>query len=94
MRKVTRETVYAFLRRESLKMSNTHTDGTTLYLHDNAIARFDDKGQLWITTAGWNTVTTRERLNGLPGVSVFVRRGRLHLNDEPWNGDWVRIRRA
>ena len=94
MRKITRRCVIAFHKGIAHRESNTRTDGRTLYLHDNPIARFDEQGDLWVTTAGWNTVTTRERLNGLPGVSVFVRRGRLHLNDEPWNGDWVRIRRA
>jgi len=37
-----------------------------MYLHNNWIAQFNriSKG-LWFSLAGWNTPTTRERLNGL-----------------------------
>ena len=72
-----------------------------LRLHDNAIARrwvvsraLRDSGYdplTEITTAGWNTVTTRERLNGIPGVSVHQSKHVLHLNDEPWDGAWTEV---
>jgi hypothetical protein len=89
MRKITREIVAAFMNREERRISNSYTDGTTLYLHGNAIARHRCDGDIEVTTAGWNTVTTRERLNGIPGVNVFVRGGQLYLNHYKWNGDWV-----
>jgi beta-xylosidase len=93
MRKITREIVAAFMMRETKRIGNSYTDGTTLYLHDNAIAKFDKDGRLWITNAGWKSNTTKERLNGLPGVSIHQRNYTWYLNDEPWNGDWVRINR-
>ena len=38
----------------------------SLYLHGNLIANFNFIGKgLWFTLAGYNTPTTRERLNGL-----------------------------
>jgi hypothetical protein len=93
MRKITREIVAAFMMRETKRIGNSYTNGTTLYLHDNAIAKFDKDGRLWITNAGWKSNTTKERLNGLPGVSIHQRNYTWYLNDEPWNGDWVRINR-
>lgn len=91
MRKVTREIVSAFLNHETKRVSNSYTDGTSLYLHGNEIA-VHVKGGIEVTTAGWNTPTTRERLNGLPGVSVWVRRGQLYLNGQPWDGTWTQVR--
>ena len=48
--------------------------------------------RLQITTAGWNTVTTRERLNGLPNVSVIQRKGKLYLNGKEWDGEWIEVK--
>lgn len=93
MRQITREIVAAFMRRETKKIGNSRTDGTTLYLHDNAIAKFDNDGQLWVTNADWKSATTKERLNGIPGVSIYQKDYTWYLNDEPWNGDWVLIKR-
>ena len=53
-----------------------------------------------VTTAPWHyidgvrthSIAARRRLNGIPGVSVRSLNGRtLHLNGEPWNGDWVTV---
>lgn len=92
MRKVTKEIVAAFMNHETRRIGNSRTDGTTLYLHDNAIAKFDDRGQLWITNAGWQSVTTKERLNGLPGVSIYQKNYTWYLNDRPWDGSWTEVR--
>ena len=92
MRKITREIVAAFMKRETRGIGNSYTDGTTLYLHGNPIARHRCIGVIEISTAGWNTPTTRERLNGLPGVKVYVRNHQLYLNDRPWDGKWTEVR--
>ena len=71
-----------------------------LVLHGNPIARrweTSDSDETWIevttwtevTTAGWDTVTTRERLNGIPGVRVWRAKNELYLNDAPWHGAWT-----
>lgn len=69
MRNVTFETVYCFLKGRKKQSGNTYTDGVTLYLHDNPIAwkqgPKQGPGEIVITLAGWNTKTTRERLNGI-----------------------------
>lgn len=64
-------------------------------LHRNNIAHFDHAlGSLHICTAGWNTVTTRERLNGLPGVRVHVAKGQTYLNGVVWDNpaEWTEVR--
>jgi hypothetical protein len=83
MRKVTREVTDAFFNRRPRKCGNTRTDGTTIWLHGNAIARHADNGDIEITLAGWDTVTTRERLNGVgrrASFSVFRDRGVTKVN--------------
>jgi hypothetical protein len=64
MRKVSREIVDAFVARRSRSIKSTSTDGQRLMLHGNVIAYFHSGG-IEFTLAGWNTVTTRERLNAL-----------------------------
>jgi hypothetical protein len=48
-------------------------DGQVLRLHGNAIATWDDSGALLISMAGWGSVTTRERLNGLLSKFNHIR---------------------
>ena len=69
MRKITRDAAMAFACYEKFSQSNTRVlvkDGgtVTLLLHGNPIARREG-GQLSISLAGWDTLTTRERLGGL-----------------------------
>lgn len=82
MRKITAEIVGAFERRESRAKSNTWTDGERLYLFDNLIAEHRDDG-IYISLAGWDTVTTRERLNGIRGAHVHRDKGQTKLNNVP-----------
>ena len=91
MRKITKEIVAAFMNHEKKQIGNSITNGTVLYLHGIEIA-VHVKGGIEVTTAGWNTQTTRERLNGIPGVRVNVRQGQLYLNGRPWDGSWTEVR--
>ena len=91
MRKITKEIVAAFMNRECKRIGNSRTDGKAFYLHENPIAVHLSEG-INITTAGWNTPTTRERLNGIPGVRVYVRDHQLYLNGERWDGSWTEVR--
>jgi hypothetical protein len=90
MRKVTTNVVSAFLRGEAYKESNSQTDGQSLWLHFNKIAEHNPDG-LYITDCGWQTKTTGERLNALPGVNLSRRKGEWILNGEKWSGEWVRV---
>lgn len=90
MRKITKATVNAFLNRETLSTGNTVSTGDDLRLHRNKIAEHRADG-IYITTAGWETKTTLERLNGIPGVYIYRKKGDLFLNGILWDGDWIKI---
>jgi|LakMenEpi12Oct12_1017442.scaffolds.fasta_scaffold06479_2 hypothetical protein len=57
-----------------------------LKLFGNKIAALTQNNVLWIQTAGWKTNTTRERLNGLPNVSIYQRKNIWYLNNCIWDG--------
>ena len=61
MRKTTRTVMSALMRGDSCTANNTSTDGRYVYLHGNRII---DNDLIGFTLAGYNTVTTRERVNG------------------------------
>ena len=88
MRKVTKDICNAFMAKQARTIGNSHTDGQGLYLHGNLIAYHKD-GAVMVSNAGWPTVTTRERLNGLPGVSVTQRKGIQYLNGQVWSGEFI-----
>ena len=70
MRKITQEAVEAMYHRNKFKKSNTQIvvdgDYSAMFLHGNKIAEIDNY-QLFICSKGWNTNTTKERLNGVLG---------------------------
>lgn len=73
------------------KVGNTRTNGKEIFLHGNLIARKTNLG-IEITSAGWQTTTTKERLNGLLdqiGVGrIYQKNFNWYLNNKPWNGCW------
>lgn len=71
--------IQAFLEGRKKKISNTETDGNSLYLFGNKIAWWDEQKCLWITTCNWNTRTSRDRINMLPDVWVRSVKGQLYL---------------
>ena len=83
MRKVTETVVSAWKRGESAKCGNTATDGQTIFLHGNAIVTLEG-GTVYVSSAGWETSTTKERLNGVDGVRVHQSKGQWFLNGEIW----------
>ena len=59
------------------------------YFENTEPSSFSDRmmsKQLWITSAGWPTNTTKERLNGLNGVNIYQKDFQWYLNGEAWNG--------
>tara|TARA_B110000483_G_C17976247_1_gene457885 strand:+ start:362 stop:670 length:309 start_codon:yes stop_codon:yes gene_type:complete len=70
MRQVTQQIKQAFNQGTSLKVGNTRTDGQTVWLHGNAIVKRDADGLVKWSLAGWNTPTTRERVNGIANADV------------------------
>ena len=90
-RKSIRPVIDAFINRKFKRVSNTETDGNNLRLFGNLIAYHKD-GTIYISSAGYRTVTTKDRLNGLPGVNIQQKKGVWYLNGQPWGGNWKAIK--
>ena len=86
MRQITKESRDAFMHCENYKKSNMEVRNGSMYLHGNRIAWWDKNGQLWITNCGWDTPTTKERLNALPNVHIIQRNYQWYLNGVEWDG--------
>ena len=90
MKKITQESVKKFIERKPFKKGNMEVviDGSITYLelHGNRIAALLSDNRMWVSNAAWATNTTKERLNGLPGVNVVQRNWQWVLNGMPWDG--------
>jgi len=90
MRMSTAEATTAFWNYRKYHNGNTSVhvgdDGAILMLHGHVIAIKNYDGTLQVTHAGWPTMTTKERLNGLPGVGIHQEAGIWYLNGEEWDG--------
>jgi len=94
-RKITQEAVNAFLNNQNYSKDNTMVivhdhNQVELALHGNCIAK-KDNGKISITTAGWFTNTTKERLNAIPGVRISQIRGVWYLSGKEWDGKPIDI---
>ena len=98
MRAITRQSIKAFMNAEPFKKSNMEVEVlpnvTVLKLFGNRIAyRYNDPERtLSITNCGWNTATTKERLNALPDVSIQQVRGEWFLNGMEWDGKLIDVK--
>jgi hypothetical protein len=97
MRRITQESINSFNNGQSFKKGNTAViiDGNIvrLSLHGNVIAsrNINEPDYITITNCGWSTNTTKERLNGLDGVSIVQKDFSWYLNGELWNGGLVTV---
>ena len=92
MRQVTKNAVNALMNGYNYKCGNTQVFNRAMYLHGNKIAEIRD-GELWITNAEWSSNTTKERLNGLPGVRITQKNWEWYLNGNHWQGQWIKVER-
>lgn len=82
----------------SFKSSNTvvtvlpNVTIMTLFGNDIAFRYNDPENTLSITNAGWNSLTTKERLNGIDGVNISAKRGKWYLNGIEWDGELIDIK--
>ena len=79
MRKITIEMASAFENNENKTLSNTEVKDNKMYLWGNCIAK-KENGKTYINMCGYNTNTTRERLNGLSGVNIKSKDFTPYLN--------------
>ena len=95
MRKITADAIRAFRNRQSFKRGNTEVkvfdNSVALFLHGNMIAEYAADGALYIRDGGWQSNTTKERLNGLPNVYINQKDFQWYLNGEAWSGEWTLI---
>lgn len=99
MRKITSEACWALQHKATYKSGNTevYIDQISGYyvmaLHGNPIAQVDHNNNLEIRSAGWETSTTKERLNGLAGVQVIQKAGQWYLNGKKWENteEWTKV---
>ena len=98
-RKITTDAISAFMSARTFNRDNTSVEvrpfkaetenSVILKLHGNVIARrLVGSNSIEVCDGNWQTNTTKERLNGLPGVSVCQRKGVWFLNGEEWDGTW------
>lgn len=100
MRDVTMKIVKAWNNGEKRAIRNTRTDGQRIYLHGNCIVKREN-GEVYISTNGWNTLTTRERLNGVLKsldlmASIHQHKHELYFwsaatGSVAWNGEWMKV---
>lgn len=95
--------IQAFLEGKSKTISNTSTDGSSLFLFENRIAWIDrERDVLTVTNANWRSKTTKDRINMLPNVWVrqhrrewYIRIGNHYkdINDgwKIWDGKPIEI---
>ena len=85
MRKIESDLIKAFSLGREFKSGNTtleNTDhGQVIRLHGNKIAQLDGS-TLYLTSAGWETATTKSRLNAV--LSHLVPGARIYSKDFIW----------
>jgi hypothetical protein len=95
MRTITEESINAFYANKRFKKRNMEVYvgefTTQLRLNGHTIAILHDNDLLEITTCGYNTNTTRDRLTALKGVTVRTKLGQLYLNGKKWDGKLIKI---
>jgi len=101
MRKITKNVVSCFLVEVETNEGNTSVSiefdssvGRVVFLklYGNKIARkLIGSKTFEISNSGWFSNTTKERLNALPGISIYQNSGIWYLNGNEWDGKWQLI---
>lgn len=92
MRKIEEKMCRMVMLRRNWQQGNTRVscigDQVLVYLFGNLIYSEDIRTCMKLySTAGWNTVTTRSRLNAL-GCGCHMVRGVLYRDGREWTSDW------
>lgn len=103
MKLITHESVTAFLNGEKFNKSNMNVtlepNVTILKYQGNAIAyKYNDPNKtISITNCGWNSNTTKERLNGVISLSglnigrIYQKNWVWYLDGKKWNGELINL---
>lgn len=95
-RKVALKASEAFMARKKGIFNNTvvtvdKNGNASMFLFGNRIAFHTADNRIFVTTAGWDTNTTRSRLNEVVGIRISSRASRLTLNGHEWDGRWAEV---
>ena len=87
MRKIESEMQAAIAERRNWSKSNTcvsvdSDNNTTVTLHGNTIATIFNNGDMRLSSCGWETVTTKSRLNAI--IDVFLSGCHIFQRDFTW----------
>ena len=87
MRKIETEMQTAIANRKNWSKSNTsvsaNDEGTTFVtLHGNLIAQISNNGDMKLSSCGWQTVTTKSRLNAI--LDVFLHNVHIVQRQFEW----------
>jgi len=74
MRVVTKTIKAAFENGVSKTVQNTRTDGKSVFLFGNEIIKREN-GKVMFSLCGWDSPTTRERINGIVGARLYTTNG-------------------
>lgn len=98
MRKISEESVEAFMNAKKFKKGNMQVEVlanvSVLKLHNNPIAyKYNDPQEtISIQTCGWFSNTTKERLNAIPNVRINQKNWDWYLNGEKWDGKLIDLK--
>jgi hypothetical protein len=88
MRKIEEQIIKAWYWGENKTISNTKTDGASIFLHGNEIIRRTENG-VEFSFCGWSTVTTKSRINAvlswLNKGYVYQKNYNLYYEDSKGN---------
>ena len=90
MRKLTQESVAAFMSAKKFKKGNMQVE--VLANVSVAYKYNDPQGTISIQTCGWFSNTTKERLNAIPNVHIKQKDWNWYLNGEQWDGNLVDLK--
>lgn len=96
MRQITKDSINAFNWGFTFSRQNTkvvvYSYVIKLKLHGNTIAIKDRiTNEVKISTCGWFSNTTKERLNGLPNVNIYQKNFIWYLNGKEWDGNLITV---
>lgn len=98
MRKLTKKVIEALEEGKNEAIGNTYVSDNTLYLFGNSIIKKEGDKTL-VRLAGYNTRTTRERINGLQhvgySVDVICKNGVPYINGNKMDTlAWYEVHKA
>lgn len=83
--------IKAFYEGKTAKDKHDRCENYNLYYRDNLIA-YIKQGDLWISSAGWRTNTTKSRLNQLGNFHLTQKNFQWFINGFEWDGNPINVK--